>query len=267
MSAMIRSRPRSAICSRCQAARAPGAPRRRPRGPRRRRDATLLAELPANGYRAARLEQIGAEQRVVDEHVRHSPSVLASWASTGRPAQRGDDLLGARAIAASRSTGPGLPFNEDPSVGLGGGGRDRKAPRGSPPRTGRHRALRLRARPRTAPRRAEPANVRGTPARTCARSVTSAVSVAMAAPGPARPRRAPPPGGAAGRAAHRAEDFAQRDGRFAQTSSPIDARSRSRCTVARRFDARRVLAMVEQVLLRFAPPTSRMCPSTLSSSR
>ena len=77
-----------------------GRPRRR-----RRRQPALLAQLAERVGAARRLEQVGGDLGVVGEVLRHLPSDLASWAMTGRVAERRDQLLGAGAVAGQHLGG------------------------------------------------------------------------------------------------------------------------------------------------------------------
>ena len=176
----------------------------------------LLAQLGERVAAPRRLEQVGAEQRVVDEAGR--ARARAPWRRARRP--------GARRRRATTSSGPAQSPSEHLAVG-----RDGEAPRRA---LGEQLALGGLARARDD---AQLGRVRRAPSRAMSATVPVArrrgqrdLGRRARAP-PPRGRRAPPPGGAAGRAARtRGTPRARASGR---ARAPPRRRCRSRPSTSR----------------------------------
>ena len=131
ISSITASSPRSAICSRCQSASAPRSTASAASGSFRSLARPRSSQSSAEGISAAgRLEQVGAQQSVVDELLRNDPQSLGVMGHHAPAGRRRDDLLRACALArhdlsaAGSREAPGRAFREQLALGRLGGLND-----------------------------------------------------------------------------------------------------------------------------------------------
>ena len=251
ISVMRRVSPRSSSCSRCQAASAStSTASAADRVGHVARQAALLADLAEREAAARGLEQVRGEQRVVDEVRRDELERLGVVGDHLAVAERGDELLGAVAVADEHAVA----------------GRDGEAPRralGEQLALGRRAA---RGRPRR-PRRRRRA--RATSASVPSRMRAAIVSLGDAARAPPRRRRRTPPRGAgAGERSSNSRKTSrsfERSGGRAASATGSTSTGTSRMIVASCLLTRASSACSVRFCLRLAPEMSSTWSSTLSS--